>query len=190
MDADELLQLLSATHELPSDFIEGLAVVLKPVQFPKGHYLVQAHTPANHIYFLEKGFAVGFVYDRNDRIVIDFWKEGQIIVSPRSFFSQQPGNEIIEVASRCELLALSYPSFKSLTKDFSIAGYLALDIMAAYHGRREEGLLDLHRLDTWARYQKLLTEYPRIEQSVSQELIASYLNVTPQSLSRLKAKRH
>lgn len=165
---------------------EALQRVLRAVSFPKGHNLVQALTPAHHAYFLEKGFAVGFQYQRNKRVVTDFWQAGQIILSPHSFFEQSATDEIIQVTVDSQLLSLSHAAFKDLSEKFQTMNYLARDITADYYARCEQRIMDLHTMGTWERYLKLLQTYPGIEQFVSQEMIASYLNVTPQSLSRLK----
>ena len=176
-------------HPLSAELREALTGALRSVAFPKGHYLVQAQTPAHHAYFLERGFAVAFRYQANKRVVTDFWQQGEIILSPKSFFEQWVSDEIIQVTVNSELLSISYTAFKELVEQFPALNYLARDITADYYARSEERIVDLHTMDTWERYLKLLVVYPGIEQNVSQEIIASYLNITPQSLSRLKADR-
>lgn len=190
METERLFQVLSGFHPLPLDFRESLKSELHQVQYPKGHYLVQAKSAAQHSFFLEKGFAVGFQYQRNKRVVTDFWQRGEIILSPKSFFGQSASDEIIQVTTNSELLSISYPSAIKLFEKYPVAISLARDITADYYARSEERIVDLHTLDAWERYTKLLKTYPGMEMHVSQELIASYLNITPQSLSRLKAEHH
>jgi hypothetical protein len=52
----------------------------------------------------------------------------------------------------------------------------------SYHTKRTH---DLISLSAWERYLDLLQRHPKIEQKISKEIIASYLGITPQSLSRL-----
>ena len=188
MNTDRLFQLLASLHPLSTELREALTKVLKPVSFPKGHYLVQAQTAAHHAWFLEKGFAVAFQYQGNKRLVTDFWQEGEIILSPKSFFEQWATDEIIQVTVESNLLSISYTAFRELTEDFPVVNYLARDVTAHYYARSEERIVDIHTMSTWDRYLKVLKTYAGIEQYVSQEVIASYLNITPQSLSRLKAE--
>ena len=190
MQAERLIQVLSQIHELSTNFKEALKSELRAVSFPKGHYLVQSQSAAHHAFFLDKGFSVAFQYKRNKRVVTDFWQTGEIILSPKSFFEQAPTDEIIQLTTDSELLSLSYASAIKLSEKYPVANALARDITADYYARSEERIIDLHTLDSWDRYTKLLKMYPGIELHVSQELIASYLNITPQSLSRLKAEHN
>jgi CRP-like cAMP-binding protein len=187
MGIERLFEVLSALHPLSPDFKEALGKECRAASFPKGHHLLQAHTAAYHAFFLVKGFAVGFRYQGTQRVVTDFWQSGEIVFSPKSFFEQSTGEDIIELTVDSDLLSLSHTSFVKLVDAFPVAGRLARDITADYYARSEERIVDLHTLDAWERYTKLIEIYPRIEMSVSQELIASYLGITPSTLSRLKA---
>jgi hypothetical protein len=62
---------------------------------------------------------------------------------------------------------------------------LAVRYVAFYKKR----VIDLVTRSAWERYTDLLEAHARIEQKVSQDIIASYLGITPWSLSRLK-KEH
>lgn len=188
MNTDRLFEVLSKMHLLALDFKEALERELKFSTFPKGHNLVQADTAAHGAFFLETGFALSFRYQGNKRVVTDFWQDGEIVLSPKSFFRQLPTDEIIQLAIDSELLSISHASAQKLFKEFPVANFLARDIAADYHARGEERIIDLHTLDAWPRYQKLLDSHPGIELKVSQDNIASYLNITPQSLSRMKAE--
>ena len=189
MNTDRLFRVLSVIRPLHSDCQEALKSVLKFVNFPKGHYLVQANTPAQHVYFLEEGFSVAFQYQGHKRVVTDMWQPGDIILSPKSFFEQMATEEIIQLTIDSRLFSLSYTSLNRLLERFPAANVLARDITADYYARSEERIVDIHTLDAWSRYLKLLRMYPGIELNISQDLIASYLGITPQSLSRLKPER-
>lgn len=177
-------------HPLSPDLREALENTLMPVVLPKGHYLAQAYSPAHNAYFLQTGFAVAFRYRRNKRVVTYFWQSGEIILSPKSFCKQLATDEIIQLTTDSELFSLSYPAFQLLSARFPVVNYLARDIAADYHSRSVERIVDLHTTDTWERYLKLLNSYPGIERFVAQDVIASYLNITPPSLSRLKSAHY
>jgi hypothetical protein len=58
--------------------------------------------------------------------------------------------------------------------------------MNQYYENSRERTHDMQHLNARERYQKLLANFPQIEQIIAQEFIASYLGIAPQSLSRLK----
>lgn len=190
MQTERLFRVLSQMRPLSLACKEALQRELKFVTYPRGHCLVQAQTAAHHAYFLEKGFSVSYLYHDGNRVVMDFWQAGELILAPKSFFQQSPTDEIIQLTTDSELLSMSYPSVIKLFEHFSEANILARTIAAEYHARSEERIVDLHTLEAWERYTKLLRTYPGIELHVSQDLIASYLNITPSTLSRLRHKRN
>lgn len=190
METDRLFQLLASIKPLSEDFKKALEKELQFVNYPKSHFLIQALSVAHYAYFLEKGFAVGYHYHENKRVVTSFWQSGEIIFSPKSFFEQSPSTENIQLTVDGELHSISYASITKLFETFQVANTLSQVIISRYHAKSEERNIDLHILDAWERYTKLLKKYPRIDLNTSQDLIASYLNITPQSLSRLKKKRN
>lgn len=190
MGTERLFNALESIHPLPGNFKAALEKELQFVQYPKGQFLVLAGLPAYHAYFLDKGFAVAFHFHENKRIVTAFWQPGEIILSPKSFFEQSPSDEVIQLTVDSELFGMSHPSATRLFENFRLANVLALTITARCHARSEERIIDLHSLGAWGRYIKLLKMYPGVELCISQDLIASYLNITPQSLSRLRANRN
>lgn len=62
-------------------------------------------------------------------------------------------------------------------------------IMNRHYAKCRARISDIQRLSALARLEILLNIYPDIEQIIPQESIASYLNITPQSLSRLKKRK-
>jgi len=188
MNTQTLFQVLERIHPLPDDFKKALENELQPVAYPKGYLLVQEHSIANNAYFLEKGFSVAYHFHDTRKIATRFWKENEIILSPKSFFEQLKSEETIQLTMDSELLLISYQSVNKLFENFSVANFLSRAITARFHATSEQSIVDLHHLSAWKRYIKLIKNYPGIELKASQDIIASYLNITPQSLSRLKRK--
>jgi|SRR5690606_1632815 len=190
INTENLFQVLSAIHPLPRTFKEALSKELQIISYPKNHFLVQMFSVAHYAYFLENGFAVAYHFHDGKKIVTTFFKSFDIIFSPRSFFANTQAAENIQLTVDSDLISISSSSAHKLFDEFPVANFLARAITAEYHSKSQERHIDLHRMSTWERYEKLQNNFPRIELCASQELIASYLNITPQSLSRLKHDRN
>jgi len=186
MLTDSLFQALSRIHTLPKDFRDALDKEVRHVAYPKNHLLVQAHSFAYHAYFLEKGFAVSYQYRGNKKVVTAFWQPGDFVFVPKSFFEQTSSEEIIQLTIDSELHYVTFPIANMLFEHYPVANLFARSIVAQFHTNSVSRIADLHYRDPWQRYSKLVESYPGIELHASQDLIASYLNITPQSLSRLK----
>lgn len=190
MKTERLIKVLENIQPLSAAFKEALTHEFHVVNYPKNHFIVQIHSIAHNSYFLEKGFAVSYYYAGGRKIVTRFFKPGEIIISPKSFFRQIPAEENIQLTVDSELLSYAHRTVQQLLSRFEEPNFIARAIISDYHAMSNENVVDLHTLSAWERYQKLIQKYPGIEHNVSQDLIASYLNITPQSLSRLRHERN
>ncbi len=150
--------------------------------------LLSTGQPAEHAYFIAEGFARGFYYDEQTGrdITVFLWNEEAIALAANSFFLRQPSDIHMEVMPGSTLLSLSHGQVSTLFELFPATEALARALSLQYNAFHKKRMKDLLTRSAWERYQDLLRTHPRVEQHVSQEVIASYLGITPWSLSRLK----
>jgi hypothetical protein len=187
---ERLFTVLSSFHPLSEAFREALSRELQIVSRPKNYFLIQGSTTPVTAFFMEKGFAVSYFFYENKKIVTSFYKAGAFIFSPKSFFAQLPTDEMTQLTIDSVLLGVSYASVTKLFETFPEANTLSRAITAHYHHESVQHITDFHTMNASDRYRKLLKNYPGIELNASQELIASFLNITPQSLSRIRKTRN
>jgi CRP-like cAMP-binding protein len=183
---DNLLQVLTAIHPLSEAFKITLDKELTLLSFPKNYILLEPPKIAGHAYFLNEGFAICYTFFDGKKQIEGIWKAGQIIISARSFFEQVPAREFIELIVPSTILCISYPSVMKLFERFPEANFIYRVVMNQYYEQSRQCIRDLQHLSAIARYKKMVMEFPGIEQIIPQEQIASYLGITPQSLSRIK----
>jgi CRP-like cAMP-binding protein len=188
LNTDKLFDNLHLLHSLPEGFRMAVERELQEVTLPRGYYLVPLGTIARDVYFLDQGFAVSFRFQEGKKVVTAFWARGAIIVSPKSFCEQSPAEEIIQLTTESRLFSLSRTALLAVASLYPAAGFLAGRVVAREHAQRDEHIAELHDPNTSNRYAALLRRFPGIEQHVAQDLVASYLNIIPQSLSRLKKR--
>jgi len=149
--------------------------------------LLSAGQPAEHAYFVVEGFARGYYYDEQTgrEITLFLWGESAVALAANSFFLRQPSDIYMEVMPGSALLSLSHGQLARIYELFPATEALAHLLTLQYNAFHKQRTKDLLTRSAWERYLDLLQAHPRIEQKVSKEVIASYLGVTPQSLSRL-----
>jgi CRP-like cAMP-binding protein len=155
--------------------------------------LLSAGHVAEYIYFSKKGFARGFfINKKSGREITDFlWSERSIITIPHSFFQQQPTQTFIEVMPGTELMSISFHRLRACFKKYPVVEIFSRNVILQYNAYEAKRSYELSFLSGWERYIILLKTHPDIEQKVSKKVIASYLNIAPQTLSRmLKERRH
>jgi CRP-like cAMP-binding protein len=117
-----------------------------------------------------------------------FSLDTQIITDTTSLVNQTPSQESIQLLEDSEMYAIEYNAIQTLlTKHHSFALWYIRLVELHYISQIEDRISDLQFLDAKQRYQKLLNIYPNITNRISLGNIASYLNITQETLSRIRA---
>jgi len=188
MKTDRLFELLAGIYPLSNEFKITLSKLLVQLSLPKNHMFLEPPNVAGFACFIETGFAFSYSYIDGKKSIDRLWTAGEIMVSAKSFFEQQPSTEFIQLALPCDLLCISYTNQLLLFDAHPEAHSLTRAVMTSYIEQARERAIDMKNLSALERYHKLLLKFPQIEQILSQEQIASYIGIAPQSLSRMKSK--
>ncbi len=151
--------------------------------------LLNAGEICKHSYFVNSGILRSFnINDNIVEYVLHFACEGWWIGDMYSLLSQKPGNLFIEVNEDAEVVILSkenqeelYLKIPKLERFFRI---LTENSLVAH----QERLMDNLSLSAEERFEKFCSKYPTLIQRVPQKQIASYIGVTPEFFSKMKAK--
>nr|WP_233522779.1 MULTISPECIES: Crp/Fnr family transcriptional regulator [unclassified Bacteroides] len=144
---------------------------------------------ADTLYLIRKGTLRLFFYNEGKDVTFQFFFEGDFVASFDSLYKRQPSLFSLESIESAEVIAIKREDFYNL-----------LEQIPALRKVYEEKLIDrfhvyqqlfLSRIKNTPaqRYEELLKEYPYIIQRVPQHYIASYLGITPVSLSRIRNRR-
>lgn len=173
---------------MPENSLEKLISSLSKVSYPKGYHILEAGKTETNIFFIEKGIARAYIPVDGKEVTFWIGKEGSTIVALKSYVSNQQGYESMELIEDSELYMLKRKDLYELFKE---------DIHIANWGRKfaeseflqtEERLITLLFTTASERYIKLIRENPELLQRMPLECLASYLGITPVSLSRIRGK--
>jgi CRP-like cAMP-binding protein len=117
-----------------------------------------------------------------------FAPENYYLAQYDSFLTRQPSLGNIDALEDCQLMNLSYDNVQDLYKElpvFQIFGRKIAEMLFIMISSQTNALLTLTPEE---RYKKVLEEQPFIIQRVPQYMIASYIGITPEHLSRLRKK--
>lgn len=151
--------------------------------------LVKEGKVSDQIFFINKGCIRAFYNAEGREITLQFFFEGESVASLESFLYNVPSAINIETIENCEVCILEKAVFLQQTDaDQAFKDWFyqtAIEKLIVHTGR----LLSLLKNKPFDRYQQLLTEKPEILQRVPQHYIASYLGITPVSLSRIRNRK-
>ncbi|QHT68943.1 Crp/Fnr family transcriptional regulator [Rhodocytophaga rosea] len=172
---------------LSAESKQALSAILQRMELPKGHVLVRAGTVCHYIYFIEKGLSRTY-YLKEDKDVTDWIStENTFACSIVSFITRKPDRRIIELLEDSLLWAIHYQDIEQLYKNHHEIERFGR--LVTSHGlvQMQQRFDELHFATAHERYKHLIETSPTIIQRVPLGMIASYLGITGETLSRIRA---
>ena len=168
---------------------EVIKQYLTPKKLRKKQYLLQEGDVCKHIAFVEKGALKAYVVDdAGAESIIQFALEGWVISDLYSFLTGEPATYNIDALENAELVLISKSAHEELLKKIpKYETYIRLQITGAYIALQKR-LTSIISLPLEERYKNFLAIYPNIAQRVPQHMIASYMGLTPETLSRVRSR--
>ena len=168
--------------------MEKLEESLTRVDRPKGFRLTETGKVESNVCFLSEGIARAYLPVDGKEVTFWIGAEGSTLMSMKSFVNDEKGYETIELMEDSVLYMLERGQLYRLFEE---------DIHIANWGRKfaekellktEERLIPLLFTTASERYRKLLRDNPELLLRLPLECLASYLGITPVSLSRIRAE--
>lgn len=175
-----------ATLDQPSR--EALERVTQLKSYKKNEYLLQADEVCKSGFQIVSGVARKFYLNDGKEVTTELFFSDDIAVSLESYTLQKPSREYIQAIEPLTASVTNYQVFQALKQQYR--GLLELDLMMTeyYALWLEERLFQFHSMDTTQRYALLLKEQPHFVQQIPLTYLASYLGVSLETLSRIRAK--
>ncbi|MBD1210755.1 MAG: Crp/Fnr family transcriptional regulator [Ignavibacteria bacterium] len=154
----------------------------------KKDYFVRQGETCRHITFIHKGLMRLFYDVEGEEHVRQFHFENSFCSEYQSFLTQKPAQMSLQALEDTTLLIMSHRDMHDLfaqSKEIEQLGRILAEQAFIFVSQRFASML-LESPET--RYQRLVQERPKVMQRVPQYMIASYLGITPQALSRIRKR--
>ena len=168
------------------EIIKGL-VCFKKIR--KKQYLLQAGEACKLLTFVEEGALRAYsVDDKGQEHIIRFALEGQTISDLHSFMNCEPSPYHIEALEDTQIIGITKSAWAEIQKLVpKYEMYIRLELTAAYSAMQQR-ITTLISFSPEEAYNYFISLYPTIAQRVPQHMIASYLGLTPETLSRVRKR--
>ncbi|MES2766951.1 MAG: Crp/Fnr family transcriptional regulator [Bacteroidota bacterium] len=182
------LQYINNFTTLSAESQNALSAIVAQLELPKGETLIRQDVICEHAYFIEKGLARTYYY-KDGRAVTDWLgAEGDVVVSIVSFLMRQPDRRNVELLENSIVWKIPFYELEILYAKHHDIERLGRLLMSHGLVMLQQRFDDLHFATASERYQKLLKTKPSLLQRVPLGMIASYLGITQETLSRIRAQ--
>ena len=169
------------------DELDILESVLVPMKFAKGEIILKEGDVCEHIYYVERGLTRQFYFKNGKELTEHIGVEHSIVMCIESLFKEKPTYLQLEALEP----TLVYAMPKHRLEEVALHN---VNIQILYRKILEESLIisqvhaDMLRFETAQdRYLKLCKQSPQVVLRAPLVYVASYLQMTPETLSRVRA---
>jgi len=189
----ELLDFLCSTAAaagwpLSEGCLKRLSEIVKTTSIKKDEFLLKEGEVCKNLYFIHKGLLKCF-YILHDTPVSDwFFGELETIVSIDSFYDQKPSEDFIQALEDTDLFYISFEDLENLYRDFIEFNVIGRILTNKYLRIWHRQARNLRMMTADERYSFLLSKQPDLVHRVPVRDLASYLDMSRETLSRMRGR--
>ncbi len=183
-----LISCVNKSHRLSQTAQEALFKKLRKVEMEKEAHLLDEGQVCHKLYFIENGCVRGYYHLDGKEITHWFGFENDFVTSFRSFIDRSPGMEFIQAVDDLVAWTISRDDLYELYDQLPEIERLGRITCEQYYHRLEERYVSGQFKTATQRYEELLESHKRILQRIPLGQIASYLGISQETLSRIRAK--
>lgn len=185
---EKILDIFDEFPFLTESDKEAFAAKLEIDTYEKGGLLEVTGAVSYYLHFIKSGAARSFYLRENKDITVSFSLDGEFVTAMHSFITRKPSYENIEVLERSVVYRISYDNLQSLFIDNPRIERAYRMILEQYYIVLEEQSIFAKFKTARERYLELMEYRPKVIQKASVGHIASYLDMSIETLSRIRAR--
>lgn len=189
VDLTPLLHNLRRYVDFSEAEAQQLAAITKATRFKKRQFLDQPGFVSNHRnYILQGAFRSYFIDDEGKDHTVQIAIEDWFVSDFYSYITRTPATLYVEALEDAVLLQMSYADVEGLCKDIhNLSEYFRITTEKAFAYSRMRALSNLSK-SAEERYLEFAEMYPSIVRRVPQKIVASYLGMSPEFLSKIRSQ--
>lgn len=185
---EPLLHTFNQLVILSNEEKELIPQLFQPLSIKKGAYFTEPDKPNKRVGFLVKGLVYYAVHKNDEEAVTDFTSEGEFVSEYHTFITKAKAVHAIKAIEDCSFLVMDYASIQRLYNDIKEGNKFGRMVLEHRFGIVVNQLLSLYMHTPEERYLHFLKNYHTLAERIPQYLIAAYIGVKPQSLSRIRKR--
>lgn len=182
-------EVAASVNNLSMETKLGFLSILEKKEFPKGYVLSVPGKISDEVYIIEKGLLINTMLADGKEIGAGFYAEGGIGGDIISFLTRRISLRTVKLYEPSVLWVINYHALEAFYLKYPeserIARLLYNYVIIVQQQRIEDLVMDSAQV----RYQKLNERFPDIIPRLPLNLVASFLGITQETLSRIRAQK-
>jgi CRP-like cAMP-binding protein len=183
-----LVDFINRIYPLTEEIIEFMSSRTTFKKVSKGKFLLKPGDYCKEYYYIHKGILRSYIKHGEKEITIWINPEGEITTSIRSIAGSRVSDEYIQVIENAELVVIPFGAMQELYERFPEMNKVGRMLLEEYYAASEERVYIARLPNAQARYQHFINSRPELLNRIPLKYVASYLGITLETLSRLRAK--
>lgn len=189
MDSSLLKKYLQTNAPFTDHQLDGVVKLFKPKSVNRGGLLLSAGDSCKELYFVNQGCIRTYYLTRDGKERTRYLAfDGIVGTALSSFITQKPSFEFVDAIENCELLSISRNNFYQLVAGMSEWASFYQQLLEFAYSYQNKRIEELVTLTAKERYDDILKNHPEYIQRLPNHILASYLDMSQETLSRLKSK--
>jgi CRP-like cAMP-binding protein len=182
----ELIGFINSFVELDAETELSIRNYFKIETFEKNDFILKEGEICTKISFIKSGLVRRFYINDGEEITNWIYYDNQWLTSMTSFFEQKPSFENLQVCEKTILYSLSYSDEQKLLENHLFSRF-HLKLLRQYLASLNEFLHKYRLMTAQEKYSYLLTHCPEVIKRAKLKHVASLMNISQETLSRIRA---
>ena len=184
--AEKIKQAFDPFFEAPIEAWESFATLGEVIQVDKSSVLKSNGTKEKYLYFIFKGTGGIFLWNKNNFVCIDLCFENDFFGDYMSFLTQEASALEVRCFEKSRIFRISHQNFNKMNSESPYGEKMCRAAAEALFIHKQKQQIDILTKSAKERYIEIVENQGELIQKTPQMHIASYLGITPQSLSRIR----
>ena len=186
---DLLTQFIREKVSIPDENLNAILPYFKTLSVKKNTFLIHEGQLGQQLYFVNKGcLRIFFINEEGQESTRFLAFENHFASALVSFITEAPALEYVQALEDSELLVINRNDFFHLLEKQALWEQFYRHYLEYAYVTNTNRLMSFITMDARTRYEKLLKENPVVVKRLPNKIVASFLNISQETLSRLKSK--
>ncbi|CAM3509698.1 Crp/Fnr family transcriptional regulator [Flavobacterium gelidilacus] len=184
-----LKEFIKRKGEIDNKSLDEICSHFQLLKTKRNEILLSYNQIATNYYFINKGSVRLFTNTKEGQEISRYFAfEGNFVTALPSFIDQKPAEEFIQTIERSELLYISRIDFYYLVDTMPLFAKIYTEIIELGFIVSQKRIYGFQGFDALEKVKWVIQNQPKLLLKVSNKMAASYLGISPSTLSRIKSK--